>query len=172
MEQAELMALVDEAMKRTALVWLSFAGSDRSWPVWHVWDDGAAHVVSGGTEQRLDGIGRAERVVVTARAKDSRERLVSWVAEPAVLEPRGDAWQAAVDLLRTARLNATQGDALPDVWAEQSTVTRLTPTGEVTEYPGAYPVGSLAAAAVPSPATTRGKLPWVIHRRASRSPKL
>ncbi|MGH8775661.1 MAG: hypothetical protein ACRDWI_10960 [Jiangellaceae bacterium] len=172
MEQAELRALVDEAMKRTALVWLSFAGSDRAWPVWHVWDGAAAYVVSAGREQRLDGIERAERVVVTARAKDSRERLVSWVAEPVVLEPRSDDWRAAVELLRAERLNATQGDALLDVWAEQSTVTRLTPTGETTERPGAYPDDSLAAAPVESPATTTGKLPWVVHRRAGRAPRL
>jgi hypothetical protein len=37
MDQAQLQTLVAEAMKRTALVWVSFLGSDRAWPVWHVW---------------------------------------------------------------------------------------------------------------------------------------
>lgn len=172
MKTAELQALVEEAMKRSALVWLSYAGG--GWPrgVWHVWHDGAAYVVSGGPEQLLPGIEDVDRVVVIARAKDSRARLVTWVAASAVQTPHTDGWRVAVDALRTERLNATQGAALTDVWAEQSTVTRLTPTGEVTEYPGAYPAGSLAAAPVESPATTVGRLPWVAHRRARRGPAL
>jgi hypothetical protein len=47
METAELQALVEEAMKRSAVVWLSYPGG--GWPrgVWHVWHDGVAYVVSG-----------------------------------------------------------------------------------------------------------------------------
>ncbi len=172
MEAAELQALVEEAMKRSALVWLSYPGG--GWPrgVWHVWQDGSAYVVSGGPEQVLPGIEQAEKVVVIARAKDSRARLVSWVAAAAVQTPGTEGWQIAAEALRAQRLNATQGDALTDVWAEQSTITRLTPTGEVTEYPGAYPADSQATAPVESAATTIGKLPWVAHRRARRGPPL
>ena len=87
MEAAELQALVEEAMKRSAVVWLSYPGG--GWPraVWHVWHDGVAYVVSGGPEQLLPGIEQAERVVVIARAKDSRARLVTWVAAAAVQTP-------------------------------------------------------------------------------------
>ncbi|MGH8824194.1 MAG: hypothetical protein ACRDVN_06940 [Jiangellaceae bacterium] len=172
METAELRALVEEAMKRSALVWLSYPEGGRPRGVWHVWHDGAAYVVSGGPEQVLPGIEQAERVLVIARAKDSRARLVSWVAAAAVEEPGTEGWRVAADALRAERLNATQGDALTDVWAEQSTITRLTPTGEVTEYPGSYPTDSQATAPVESAATTIGRLPWVAHRRASRAPKL
>ncbi|MGH8837999.1 MAG: hypothetical protein ACRDVO_01870 [Jiangellaceae bacterium] len=172
MEAAELKALVEEAMKRSAVVWLSYPGG--GWPraVWHVWHDGMAYVVSGGPEQLLPGIEQAERVVVIARAKDSRARLVTWVAAAAVQTPGTEGWQVAVEALRAKRLNAVQGEALTDVWAERSTVTRLTPTGEVTEYPGAYPTDSQATAPVESPATTVGRLPWVAHRRARRGPAL
>ena len=168
----ELRALVDEAMKRTALVWLTYAGSDRARAVWHVWHDGTAYVVCGGPEQPLPEIEGAGKVTVTARAKDSRARLVSWIADVTVEVPGSDSWRVAAALLKAERLNAVQGDALLSVWAAESSILRLTPTGEVSEYPGAYPAESLAAAPVESPATTAGKLPWVVHRRARRAPRL
>ncbi|HEX2360988.1 MAG TPA: hypothetical protein VHI11_02830 [Jiangellaceae bacterium] len=172
MDQAQLQTLVAEAMKRTALVWVSFLGSDRAWPVWHVWHEGSAYVVCGGPEQPLPGIENVGRVEVTARAKDSRERIVTWVADVAVERPRTQSWREAAELLKAERLNATQGDALLEVWAVESTVLRLTPTGDVTEFPGTYPADSLAAAPADSPATTSGKLPWVVHRRATQAPRL
>jgi hypothetical protein len=172
MDPAQLQALVAEAMKRSALVWVSYIGTDRSWPVWHVWHEGTAFVVCGGPEQLLPGIENVGHAQVTARAKDSRERLVTWVADVAVETPGTESWQAAAGLLKAKRLNAPQGDALIDVWAAESTIVRLTPNGEVIEYPGAYPAESLAAAPVESPATTLGPLPWVVHRRARRAPRL
>ena len=103
METAQLQALVEEAMKRSAIVWLSYAGG--GWPrgVWHVWHDGAAYVVSGGPEQVLPGIEQVERVVVITRAKDSRARLVTWVAAAATLTPGTQDWQGAADALRAER---------------------------------------------------------------------
>jgi hypothetical protein len=172
MDRAQLQALIAEAMKRTALVWVSYPGSDRAWPVWHVWSEGVAYVVCGGPEQPLPGIESVVEATVTARAKDSRERLVTWVADVAVEEPGSESWQSAAELLKAERLNATQGETLTQVWATESTIVRLTPSGEVVESPGAYPAGSLAAAPVESPATTVGELPWVVHRRARRAPRL
>jgi hypothetical protein len=78
----------------------------------------------------------------------------------------------AVDALAPERLNAATIDALGEVWAAESTITKLTPTGELVEYPGSYPDDSLAAPPPPSPATTRGPRPWVVHRRPRRSPRL
>jgi hypothetical protein len=172
LDSAQLQTLVAEAMKRSDLVWLTYPGSGRPRAVWHVWHDGAAYVVSGGPEQPLPGIEKAAHVLVTARAKDTRARLVTWVADAAVERVGTDSWWKAAELLKAERLNASQGDALFKTWAAKSTITRLVPTGEVTEYPGAYPAESLAAAPVESPATTSGKLPWVAHRRASRAPRL
>jgi hypothetical protein len=168
----QLQVLVAEAMKRTALVWLSYAGSDRAWPVWHVWHEGAAYVVCGGAEQPLPGIENVAQVVVTARAKDSRARLVSWVADVAIETPGSESWDGAAKLLKAERLNASDADSLMSVWAAESMILRLTPTGEITEYPGAYPTESLAAAPLESPATTTGKPPWVLHRRVKRAPPL
>jgi hypothetical protein len=167
-----LAALVEEAMKRSAIAWLEYDGS--GWPrgVWHVWDEGAAYVVSGGDEQVLPGIEQAQRVVVTARAKDSRERLVVWVARASVLTPGSDAWKAAVDALRPQRLNAVGADEIAARWARESTVSRLEPTGEVPEHPDARRSDSGATAPVPSSAITTGRLPAVMHRRQRRAPDL
>lgn len=167
-----LPALVSEAMKRTALVWLTYAGSERARPVWHAWSDGVAYVVSGGPEQPLPEIRGADRVVVTTRAKETRARLVSFYATAETLVPWTHEWHAAVNVLRPERLNAAAGEALAEVWAAESTVTRLTPTGELVEQPGSYPSDSLAAPPADSPTTTRGPRPWVAHRRPRRAPRL
>lgn len=172
MDDQRVPALVGEAMKRTALCWLDYDGGERPRPAWHAWGEGVAYVVSGGPEQPLPGILAADRVVVTARAKESRARLVSWVATAETLLPWTDDWRDAVAALRPERLNAVAGEALADVWAAESTITRLTPTGELTEQPGDYPSGSLAAPPPGSPAATRGPSPWVAHRRPRRAPRL
>ena len=57
-------------------------------------------------------------------------------------------------------------------WAEGSWSSNGSILIEVTEHPGARPHGSLAAAPVPSPATTTGRPPAVIHRRQRRAPDL
>jgi hypothetical protein len=165
-------ALIEESMKRTSLVWLDYERGVPPRPAWHAWNDGAAFVVSGGPEQKLPGIGDARRVVVITRAKDSRARLVSWVAAAETLLPWTDEWNQAVDILRPQRLNAATGGALADVWAGESTITRLAPTGEVVEGPGDYSTSSHAAPPLPSPATTVAASPWVMHRRPRRSPTL
>lgn len=172
MTDGVLPALVSEAMRRTSLVWLTYHEDARPRPVWHAWGDGVAYVVSGGPEQPLPGILDVDRVTVTARAKETRARLVSFIAQADSLVPWTPDWRTAVDSLRPARLNAAAGAALAEVWAAESTVTRLTPTGEVVEQPGAYASGSLAAPPPDSPATTVGPRPWVGHRRARGAPRL
>ncbi len=172
MNEGVLPALVSEAMRRTSLVWLTYGDGARPRPVWHAWGDGVAFVVSGGPEQPLPGILEADRVIVTARAKETRSRLVSFVAYADTLVPWTEEWHIAVDALRPARLNAAAGAALADVWAAESTVTQLTPTGELVEQPGSYVSGSLAAPPPGSPATTTGPRPWVAHRRARGAPRL
>ncbi len=172
MNDGVLPALVSEAMRRTSLVWLTYADDGRQRPVWHAWGEGVAYVVSGGPEQPLPGILDVERVVVTARAKETGARLVSFVARADTLVPWTEEWRIGVEALRPARLNAAAGAALAEVWAAESTVTRLTPTGELVEQPGSYFSGSLAAPPADSPATTAGPRPWVAHRRTRGAPRL
>lgn len=114
--------VVAEATRRSGLVWVD------GQPVWHVWHDGAAWVVTGGLEQRLT-VGPT--AVVDVRSRDRQaDLLVRWVADVSDVAPGSDEWEAVVPLLRAARLHAPDGAAAPERWARESRVLRLAPTGE------------------------------------------
>lgn len=173
-------ALVAELAKKTSVCWLSYPEpySDRmrTHPAWHVWVDGdgeaALCVVSGGTEQPLPGIERADRVEVTLRSKENGGRLVTLVADAAAVLPGDPLWAPVTAALVTARLNVPDQAAAAAGWAETSRVTRLVPTGELAEQPGSLSDSAHLATPLPTPATTRGALPRVLHRRVKRRPKL
>lgn len=176
-----LHALVEEAAKKSSVLWLSYPGSGRARPAWHVWHEGAAYVVAAGTngsatdagdEQELPGLAEAENATVTMRAKDSQARLVTWTARVTRVEPGTGEWETATRQLRSSRLNATDQASLPERWARTAVVVRLEPTGEIPEYPGAMPSHSAAAPPPETPAVTGGRLPWVLHRRPRRSRRL
>src|SRR5207248_4638873 len=57
--------LVEEAMKKAAIVWLSTGG--RPYGVWCLWVDDALYVVSGPGEQPAPGLAEATGALVTAR---------------------------------------------------------------------------------------------------------
>ena len=167
-EAAVLTALVEEACRRSGLIWLQVEGDDRAHAAWHTWHDGAVHVVTGGIEQPLPDLAAAGQVRVTVPSKESRGRLVTWVAKASVLPRETEAWSAAAAALHATRLNAPDGEDQPARWARESTLVRLSPTAQILEHPGAALTGSHAAPPAPSPATTRGKLPFVLGRRARR----
>lgn len=145
-------ALVEEAGKKSGVLWISLPGLAQPRPAWHIWHDGAAYVVTGGIEQPLPGLPGADRVQVTVRSKDKGARLISWLAKVTEVEPGTAEWDAVVPVLAAGRLNAPDGEDQPRRWAREAYVLRLTPTGEVTESPGAMPDGSLAAPPVDTPA--------------------
>ena len=120
--------LIEEATRRSGVVWVTPEGSDRAHPVWHLWHDGAMYVVTGGLEQPLPVTTRAA-VTVRSNAKQA-DRLVTWVADVAPVEPDSDLWAEVVPLLHTKRLNAPDGEEQPRRWARESVVLRFTPTGE------------------------------------------
>ncbi|GAB2590347.1 hypothetical protein GCM10027168_24350 [Streptomyces capparidis] len=160
-------ALVEESAKKSALIWVTVPdGSSR--PLWHVWHDGAVHVVGDGGEQPLHGLADGATARVTVRSKDRGGRLASWPARVTELAPGSEPWRAAVEELRGKRLNATDAEGLPDRWAAGSRVLRLTFTGELREGPGALPDSSGAAAPLPTPATTRRPAPAGLPRLLSR----
>jgi hypothetical protein len=177
--------LVEEATKKSGLLWLALPGLPYPRAAWHIWHagaapapagagdegtaSGAAYVVTGGIEQPLPGLPEAERVVVTVRSKDKGARLVSWVAAVEQVAPGSEEWKAVVPLLAKERLNAPDGAHQTERWAEEAFVIRLTPTGEVTESPGNQPDDYAAVRPVPSPATTTGRLPFMIGGRRRRS---
>jgi hypothetical protein len=161
-------ALVDEACRRSSLVWLRPLTADRATAVWHVVTDGAVHVVGGGREQQLPDLAEGDQVEVTVRSKDTGARLVTFVATVSEVRPPDDAWAGVVADLHAKRLNPPDGEAQPQRWARESRVLRLAPTGRVLERPGHVSHRSHAAEPPGSPATTRGPLPFVIGRRARR----
>ena len=148
---ALLPALIEEACRRSGLIWLQVeAGGDdtaRAHAAWHTWHDGAVHVVTGGLEQPLPGLVEAcatgRRVRVTVPSKETRGRLVTWFAQAFTVSPGTQDWTTAAAALHATRLNAPDGEDQPARWARESTLVRLAPTAAVPEHPGAVPTLSL-----------------------------
>ncbi|MGW1535956.1 hypothetical protein [Streptomyces aureus] len=163
-------ALVEEATKKSGLIWVRGAGApapagpDGAVPtraLWHVWHDGAACLVGDGPgEQPLPALADGGSAVVTVRSKDKGGRLVTWSATVVELTAGTPEWVAAVGELKGKRLNAPDGEAMPERWARECRVVRLEPTGETA----ALPEGSLAEPPLPSPATTRRPVPAALPR--------
>jgi hypothetical protein len=159
---AELTALVEEATKKSGLVWVDGQA------LWHVWLDGAMYVVGGPGEQPLPAFADGGTARVAVRSKDKGGRLVTWPARVRLLAPEGEAWTAAVAELKGKRLNAPDGEAITGRWARECQVFRLAPEGLPDEYPGAMPEGSGAAVPVATPATTRQPAPAGLPRLLAR----
>ncbi|RAY13275.1 hypothetical protein DPM19_19480 [Actinomadura craniellae] len=162
-------ALVEEAAKKSGLLWLALPDLPQPRAAWHLWHDGAAYVLTGGEgEQPLPGLPEADRVRVTVRSKDKGGRLVTWEAACSQVEPGSELWDAVTPLLAKERLNASH-EGLVERWAEQSYVIRLAPTGTVFEAPGGQPDDYAAVRPVPTPATTAGPPPRLLGRKRRRA---
>jgi hypothetical protein len=171
-EEQLLAALVEELMRKSGLCWLRLPGGTRDHAVWHIWHQGAAYVVSGGSEQPAPGIDTAETATVIVRTKDSRQRMLAWRAQVATLRPDDPQWDEVVRALVATRLNLTDLEGAAQRWARECVVSRLTPTGVLEETPATMPDGDMAAAPLPTTATTRRGLPRVLHRRQTHRPDL
>lgn len=149
-------AVVEQATRQSAVVWVTVPGSMRDRPVWHLWHAGRAYVVTGGREQPLPGALVAGTAVVAVRSRDRQDDLlVRWVARVTQLLPGTSQWDEVVPLLHAKRLNAADGDEQPRRWAAESQVLVLDPTGELL----ALADGSGAAPPQPTPATTAAVAP-------------
>ncbi|AYG80622.1 hypothetical protein DWB77_02760 [Streptomyces hundungensis] len=153
-------ALVEEATKKSGLIWVRGAGvAERA--LWHGWLDGAAYVVGGGPgEQPLEGLSDGGTATVTVRSKDKGGRLVTWTASVSEVPAGSEAWDTAVAELKGKRLNAHDGEAMPARWAAECRLLRLTPRGPLEPSPET----SLAAAPLPTTATTRQPVPAALPR--------
>lgn len=166
MQPEQVAALVDEATKKSGLVWVRKPGrGERAYGVWHLWQDGSAYVLTGGGEQKLPALD--DRAYVTVRSKDKGSRLVTWIASVDVVAPRTDSWDAVVPDLLAKRLNLPDGERAPDRWARECVLYRLTPTGDVTETPDEPSVHSHAQPPIASDARTRVPRPWHLRGRPS-----
>ena len=160
------LALVAEASRKTALLWLRLPGNAASRAAWHVWHDDAAYVVhavdAASDEQQLPGLDDADSVEVTVRSKDTGGRVVVWTARPVVVAPEDEGWEAAAQALAGERLNAGNAETLTQRWAQSARIVRLEPVGGAVEAPGRMSTSPHAAPPQPTPATTRGPLPFVV----------
>ncbi|WP_367137827.1 MULTISPECIES: hypothetical protein [Streptomyces] len=158
-------ALIEEATKKSGLIWVRGpAGPSRA--LWHVWHEGAAHVVGGPGEQPLDGLALADggEATVTVRSKDKGGRLVSWAARVTELPAGGEAWEAAVGELKAKRLNASDAERVAERWAKDCRVLRLEPSGTTAPLPDT----ALTAVPLPTPATTRHPMPAALPKLLRR----
>ncbi|MFF7158334.1 hypothetical protein [Streptomyces sp. NPDC008139] len=164
---AEQTALVEEATKKSGLVWVDGQA------LWHAWVDGAMCVVGGGpVEQPLPpGLADGGRATVVVRSKDKGGRLVAWTALVAQLPPDGEAWEAAVAELKGKRLNSVDAETVTERWARDCRVFRLTPEGAPVEHPGAMPDASGAAVPAATSATTRHPVPAGLPKLLARRRK-
>ncbi|MGW3658481.1 hypothetical protein ACWD6R_23530 [Streptomyces sp. NPDC005151] len=153
-------ALVEEATKKSGLIWVRGTGPARA--LWHVWHEGAAHLVGGGPgEQPLPaGLADGSAAEVTVRSKDKGGRLIAWTATVTELAPHSEEWEAAVAELKGKRLNAPDAEQMTERWARECRVLRLTPGEFRTELPDT----SHAAAPLPTRATTRRPVPDALPR--------
>jgi hypothetical protein len=161
-------ALVEEATKKSGVLWLTLPDLPYPRSAWHVWHEGAAYVITGGIEQPLPGLPESERVTVTVPSKDKGARLVAWIAAVEQIEPDSDEWAEIVPLLAKGRLNAPDGEAQTERWAKEAFVIRLKPTGEVPEKPGEMPTGYQAVRPPRGPATTTRRTPFMVGGRRRR----
>lgn len=162
MDATAVAALVEEATKKSGLIWVRPAGpGHHAQAVWHIWQDGSVYVLTGGIEQPLPDL--VDHAHVTVRSKDKGSRLVTWVASVAQVQPGSDEWDAVVPTLAAKRLNLPDGDAAPRRWARECIVWRLTPTGDVAETPDAPSTGSHAVA--PPTSSARSHVPRPLHLR-------
>ncbi|MER5769233.1 hypothetical protein [Streptomyces sp. NPDC001985] len=152
-------ALVEEATKKSGLLWVRGEGPERA--LWHVWHEGAAHLVGDGAgEQPLTGLRDGGSAEVTVRSKDKGGRLIAWTAEVRELAPHSQEWETVVPELKGKRLNSVDAERVAERWARECRVLRLTPVSSTTTHPA----GSLAAAPAGSPATTRDPAPPALPR--------
>ena len=94
--------------------------------------------------------------------------MVTFRATVTTVAPGDDAWDTVVTELHAKRLNPPDGEAQPARWARESRVVRIEPTGQLVEAPGHLSAPVARAEPPGSPATTRGRLPFVVGRRARR----
>ncbi|MFI9807291.1 hypothetical protein ACIHEJ_23515 [Streptomyces sp. NPDC052301] len=161
-------ALIEEASKKSGLIWVKGAGAPAARALWHVWHEGAVCLVGDGPgEQPLEGLTDGGTAEVTVRSKDKGGRLVTFPATVSELASGTQEWEAAVAELKGKRLNAPDGEEMPARWGRECRVLRLAPAGSVAPLPD----GSLASRPVPSAATTRRPVPAGLPKLLARRRK-
>jgi hypothetical protein len=129
-DSADALVLIEQATRRSAVVWVGRDDPDRAAAVWHLWHGASAYVLTGGPEQPWPGLPSGRRALVVVRSKDRQnDRVVQWEADVELVPPGGPEWDEVVPLLRARRLNPAADQ--PVRWPGECELRRLTPTGRV-----------------------------------------
>ena len=173
MDAAATDALIEDAMKKSGLVWVVAVGATtadgREQPVWHVWHDGAVYVLTGGLEQPVPGgidllaDDESSRARVTARGKGPSGRVLTVETTVEKVAAGSEEWEALVPSLVSGRLNLPDGEDAPRRWATECTLWRLRPTGTIVET--AAEPDTASHAAPPPPTRARSRVPRPLHLR-------
>ena len=175
-------ALVAEAMKKAAIIWVSTARDQPAYPLWCTSIGDALYVVINivvdnidstavgtaaiGTEQPAPGLTETQVATVTARG-DHAGRIATWQVHVQPIAPGSDDWNAVAPVLAGKRLNvAGSTDDLITAWLSSAAILRLAP---VDDEIAARSDSSDAAPVRPTPATTRtAKQPGIGSRSRLR----
>ena len=155
--------LVDEAVKKAAVAWVSVAGGP-AYALWCLPLDGTLLVVSGPGEQSAPGLADADAAQVSLRG-DHGGRIVTWPARVTRLRPGTEEWDGAAPLVAAKRLNAPGPTAdLVRRWAEEGcALNRLAPAGN--PIAGAdLPAASLAEPPRAAPVVRATRKPFRLHK--------
>jgi hypothetical protein len=158
-------AVLDEALKKAALAWIS-VGDGPALGLWCMPLDGSLIVVSGPGEQFAPGLAEATRATVRLRG-DTGGLIVVCETAVARLAPGTDEWTEVAPQLAQKRLNASgTADEVVSRWAETGcAVVRLTPSEEETPVTSPHlPAESGSEAPRDTPARIETRRPFRLHR--------
>ena len=156
--------VVQEAIKKAAIAWVSVDGSPAR-GLWCVPIDGALFLVSGPGEQAAPGLAGAATAEVTLRG-DHGGRIVTFTADVHTVQPGDEEWQAVAPQVGGKRLNAPDPtDALLERWMFDCTLSRLSPAEATAAVARPdLPADSLAEPPRPTPATRATRKPFRLHK--------
>ncbi|MEV6487752.1 hypothetical protein AB0M20_03795 [Actinoplanes sp. NPDC051633] len=157
-------ALVEEAIKKAAIAWISVADG-AAVGLWCMPLDGSLIIVSGPGEQAAPGLAEASRASVRLRG-DNGGLIVILEASVERLRPGSEDWDTVAPQLANKRLNG-RGTADEQVarWAETGcAVVRLTPVEEPPVASPDLPSDSGAEPPRETPARNKTRRPFRLHR--------
>jgi hypothetical protein len=125
-------AVLDEALKKGTVAWIEVPGENgtggRAVAVWYGTLDGRVYVLTGGSEQKVDGLAETDRVLLRARSKEQQSLVAEVEASARVVEPSDPLYAKVAAVLLPRRLNLRDGEQAVDRWRKESTLVELTPS--------------------------------------------
>lgn len=156
-------AVLDEALKKAAVAWVS-VDDGPAVALWCLPADGGLAIVSGPGEQDAPGLDRATHATVRLRG-DHGGLIVTAEMTVERLNPGSDQWATLVPQLAGKRLNAAGPvDEVVARWVDTGcAIVRLVPAERVVTAPD-LPTASGAAPPRDSPARVPARRPFRLHR--------